>query len=111
MVTRRGLLLGGLVLVALAQIASSASPGENVIEEELTDEQVDYYREIFRQYDEDADQKISMEENLAQDKIIADEQKKPFDEVFPRPPCSVYAAVPFMAPFILKHSPCPSLRC
>jgi len=78
---RRELLLCGLVLLVLAQLASSASsPGENIIEEELTDEQVDYYRDIFGQYDEDADQKISMEENLAQDKIIADEQQKPFDE-------------------------------
>jgi hypothetical protein len=80
--TRR-LLQCCLVLLAFAHLASSASPGENIVEEELTEEQLDYYREIFQQYDQDADQKISMEENLEQDKIIADEQQKPFDEVDP----------------------------
>ena len=36
---------------------------------------------IFEQYDHDHDGFISMEENLEQDKHIADEQGKPFDEV------------------------------
>lgn len=83
----RTFVLGCLVLLALAHlsVSDSATPGDNVIEEELTEDQIAYYREIFQQYDENADQKISMEENLAQDKIIADEQQKPFDEVVPRP--------------------------
>ena len=73
-------------VVAFASSASSAkssnlSPGENVIEEELTSEQIAYYRDIFVQYDENADQKISIEETLAQDRIIADDGHKPFDEV------------------------------
>jgi hypothetical protein len=56
------------------------------VDEELTEDQIAYYRDIFEQYDEDKDQRISMEENLAQDKIIADEQQKPFDEVPSRAP-------------------------
>ena len=89
---RQSFLLGCLVLLALAHLSASSAetPGENVIEEELTEDQIAYYREIFQQYDENADQKISMEENLAQDKIIAEEQQKPFDEVLPRP-CSLNA--------------------
>ena len=44
------------VVEASASSASSArssnlSPGENVIEEELTSEQIAYYRDIFVQYD------------------------------------------------------------
>lgn len=75
-------LLACLLTILLVHVASaSAQAPPEVVEEELTDEQLQYYREIFQQYDEDADQKISMEENLAQDKIIADDQKKPFDEV------------------------------
>ena len=82
----RQFLLCCLFVLAFASSANSAkgsnlSPGENVIEEELTSEQIAYYRDIFVQYDENADQKISMEENLAQDKIIADDGHKPFDEV------------------------------
>ena len=76
----RPCLFACLLVLALVQAASAEAPPE-VVEEELTDEQLQYYREIFQQYDEDADQKISMEENLAQDKIIADQQEKPFDEV------------------------------
>ena len=83
--TAQQLFLGCLVVLAFASSTSSAkssnlSPGENVIEEELTSEQIAYYRDIFVQYDENADQKISMEENLAQDRIIADDGHKPFDE-------------------------------
>jgi hypothetical protein len=81
----RHLLRGLLVLFALAQLSLRARarslPGANIVDEELTEEQVAYYRDIFEQYDEDKDQRISMEENLAQDKIIAEEQQKPFDEV------------------------------
>ena len=78
---KRQVLSACLVLLAISQVALCTTPGDNVIEEELTEEQIAYYREIFQQYDENADQKISMEENLAQDKIIADDQQKPFDEV------------------------------
>jgi hypothetical protein len=81
----RHLLRGLLVLFALALLSLRARarslPGANIVDEELTEEQVAYYRDIFEQYDEDKDQRISMEENLAQDKIIAEEQQKPFDEV------------------------------
>ena len=42
---------------------------------------------LFEQYDMDHDGFISMEENLEQDKVIADEQGKPFDEVQMRPFC------------------------
>ena len=84
------MLRGLLVLLAIAQLAqlarASASPGANIVDEELTEDQIAYYRDIFEQYDEDKDQRISMEENLAQDKIIADEQQKPFDEVPSRAP-------------------------
>jgi hypothetical protein len=73
-------LLGCLLALVLVHVASAQGPAE-VVEEELTEDQLQYYRDIFQQYDEDADQRISMEENLEQDKIIAEEQQKPFDEV------------------------------
>ncbi len=83
--TLQHMLRGLLVLLAIAQLAqlarAAASPGANIVDEELTEDQIAYYRDIFEQYDEDKDQRISMEENLAQDKVIADDQQKPFDEV------------------------------
>ena len=69
------------LVLALASCALASTQGETVVEEELSEEQIQYYRDIFEQYDADADQRISMDENLAQDKIIAEEQGKPFDEV------------------------------
>ena len=39
------------------------------------------YLKLFEQYDMDRDGYISMDENLEQDKALADEQGKPFDEV------------------------------
>ena len=69
------------LVLALASCALASPQGETVVEEELSEEQIQYYRDIFEQYDADADQRISMDENLAQDKIIAEEQGKPFDEV------------------------------
>ncbi len=39
------------------------------------------YEKLFEQYDMDRDGYITMEENLEQDKVLADDQGKPFDEV------------------------------
>jgi hypothetical protein len=39
------------------------------------------YQKLFEQYDMDRDGFITMDENLEQDKVMADEQGKPFDEV------------------------------
>lgn len=66
------LVLGVVFTPARAQIIG---------EEGLTEEQQEYFRNIFLQYDEDSDGYISMEENLKQDKVIADDEGKPFDEV------------------------------
>jgi len=65
------LVLGVVFTPARAQIIG---------EEGLTEEQQEYFRNIFLQYDEDSDGYISMEENLKQDKVIADDEGKPFDE-------------------------------
>jgi len=70
--------LSSCLLVGLLVCAAT---GQDIISGEgLTEEQQDYFRNIFLQYDEDMDGLISMEENLAQDKVIADEEGKPFDE-------------------------------
>ena len=50
-------------------------------EGDLTEEQKEYYQGVFETYDMDHDGFITMEENLEQDKAIAEEQGKPFDEV------------------------------
>ena len=39
------------------------------------------YQKLFEQYDMDRDGFITMDENLEQDKVMADDQGKPFDEV------------------------------
>ncbi len=40
------------------------------------------YQKLFEQYDMDRDGFITMDENLEQDKVMADDQGKPFDEVW-----------------------------
>jgi hypothetical protein len=40
------------------------------------------YQNLFEQYDMDRDGFITMDENLEQDKVMADDQGKPFDEVW-----------------------------
>jgi hypothetical protein len=40
------------------------------------------YQRLFEQYDMDRDGFITMDENLEQDKVLADDQGKPFDEVW-----------------------------
>ncbi len=42
------------------------------------------YQKLFEQYDMDRDGFITMDENLEQDKVMADDQGKPFDEVLLR---------------------------
>lgn len=69
-------LLGLMLLVAVSGNAPTITQ-----EEELTDEQKEYYEGVFATYDMDHDGFITMEENLEQDKAIAEEAGKPFDEV------------------------------
>jgi hypothetical protein len=40
------------------------------------------YQKLFEQYDMDRDGFITMDENLEQDKVMAEDQGKPFDEVW-----------------------------
>lgn len=91
----------GLALVGLIVAACVAGQGPTITQEEdLTDEQKEYYENVFAQYDVDHDGFITMEENIEQDKAIAEEAGKPFDEVrvqvpvhghMPRPRLSVAA--------------------
>lgn len=76
------LMLLGAFLLQLARV------GAQIVEEELTEEQIEYYRSVLETYDTNHDGFISMEENLEQDKIIAEESGKPFDEVSPAPPAA-----------------------
>jgi hypothetical protein len=71
-----------VLLVGASLLASCHSAGHIVdTTGELTDEQKAYYEQVFQQYDLDHDGYITMEENLEQDRAIAEEQSKPFDEV------------------------------
>lgn len=73
------------VLVGVALLDASAGDknqqGPSMDSSSLTDEQRDYYEGVFAQYDMDHDGFITMEENIEQDRAIAEEQGKPFDEV------------------------------
>eukprot|EP00960_Hanusia_phi_P004876 140956-Hanusia_phi.AAC.1 len=56
-----------LGLLALLTVVRSEKD-MNFVEEEVSQEQIQYFKEIFMQYDENMDGLISMEENLKQDK-------------------------------------------
>jgi hypothetical protein len=72
----------GIALVGLILSTCVAGQGPTITQdEELTDEQKEYYENVFTQYDVDHDGFITMEENLEQDRAIAEEAGKPFDEV------------------------------
>jgi hypothetical protein len=73
----------GIALVGLILATCVAGQGPTITQdEELTDEQKEYYENVFTQYDVDHDGFITMEENLEQDRAIAEEAGKPFDEVY-----------------------------
>jgi hypothetical protein len=76
------------LLVGASLIASCRGAASHTVEVagDLTEEQKSYYEQVFQQYDMDHDGYITMEENIEQDKAIAEEQNKPFDEV-----CTLHA--------------------
>jgi len=70
----------GLALVVLVAVCVGDQGATIETETELSDEQQEYYRGVFNTYDMDGDGFITMEENIEQDRLIAEEQGKPFDE-------------------------------
>ena len=72
-----------VVVLAACLLQAAGQGGGQVEEEEMTEEQIHYYRTVLETYDTDHDGLISMDENLEQDKIIAADSGKPFDEVQP----------------------------
>lgn len=83
-----------VVVVLAACLLQAAGSGGQIVDEEMTEEQINYYRTVLETYDTNHDGLISMDENLEQDKIIAEESGKPFDEVQPRKPACTTPAVP-----------------
>jgi hypothetical protein len=70
------------LLIGASLLASCRGASHTVeMAGDLTEEQKTYYEQVFQQYDLDHDGYITMEENIEQDKAIAEEQSKPFDEV------------------------------
>ena len=94
-----------VVVLAACLLQAAGQGGGQVEEEEMTEEQIHYYRTVLETYDTDHDGLISMDENLEQDKIIAADSGKPFDEVQPPGQLSQSPAVPFwqLIPPLLHH--------